>query len=259
MSNFEIDIVEHNKKAWDILSQNNDQWTIPITAKELSDVYKGEWKIYLTDNKEVPHNWLKGIEKLKVLCLAGAGGQQAPILSALGAEVTLVDNSNNQIQKDRIIAEKYGLDINFLEADMRDLSCFENESFDLVFNPISTMYVADIKKVFSEVYRVLKVNGIYMAGFINPFRFVFKNTGKKEKDLEVCYHIPFDLFEQYNEKVVKKLLALNYRISYGHSLDQIIGEQLRTGFIMRDFYEDIGDTYLDKYICTEFATYCRKV
>lgn len=258
MKKFEIDVVEHKKKAWDKLSVNNDQWTVPISNEELNKVYQGEWKIYLTDNKEVPHDWLNGIEKQKVLCLAGAGGQQAPILSALGAEVTLLDNSSIQIQKDRDIAEKYNLNINFLEADMCDMSCLNNETFDLVFNPISTMYVADIRNVFSEVYRVLKVNGIYMAGFINPFRFVFKNSGKNEKDLNVCYHIPFNLFEQYDEKVVKKLLALNYRISFGHSLDQIIGEQLRTGFVMEDFYEDVGDTYLDNFICTEFATYCRK-
>lgn len=259
MNSFEFDVVKHNKRAWDIVSQKNGQWTVPISPEELTNVRKGEWKIYLTDNKAVPHDWLKGVEKLKVLCLAGGGGQQAPILSALGAEVTLVDNSNAQIQKDRDVAQKNGLTINFVEADMCDLSCFNADSFDLVFNPISTVYIADIKSVFCEVHRVLKTNGIYLAGFINPFRFIFKNAGKFEKDLEVCYRIPFNVFEQYDGKIVKKLLAMNYRISFGHSFDQIIGEQLKTGFTMIDFYEDKGDTYLDRYICTEFATFCRKV
>ena len=34
---------------------------------------------------------------LKVLCLASGGGQQGPILAAIGADVTVFDNSQGQL------------------------------------------------------------------------------------------------------------------------------------------------------------------
>ncbi|WP_449136754.1 class I SAM-dependent methyltransferase [Solobacterium moorei] len=33
---------------------------------------------------------------------------------------------------------------------------FENETFDIVFHPVSNCYVEDVQHVFNETYRVLK-------------------------------------------------------------------------------------------------------
>ena len=39
---------------------------------------------------------------------------------------------------------------------MRDLSCFEDEKFDLIVHPISNIFVDDILVVWKEAARVLK-------------------------------------------------------------------------------------------------------
>src|SRR5262249_35691813 len=55
-----------------------------------------------------------------------------------------------------------------LQADMRDLSCLEAESFDLVFQAPSMSYIPDVRQVYTEVARVLRTGGNYRVAFSNP-------------------------------------------------------------------------------------------
>ena len=90
------------------------------------------------------------------MCLASGGGQQGPILAAAGADVTVFDNSPRQLEQDRYVADRDGLHLQTVEGDMRDLSCFPDESFDLIVHPVSNVFVPDVKPVWREAYRVLK-------------------------------------------------------------------------------------------------------
>ncbi|WP_074364758.1 hypothetical protein [Clostridium sp. N3C] len=51
------------------------------------------------------------IKSKKVLCLASGGGQQGTIMTALGAKVTVFDNSFKQLEKDQFVAKSDGLTI----------------------------------------------------------------------------------------------------------------------------------------------------
>lgn len=46
-----------------------------------------------------------------MLCLAGAGGLQAPLFACAGAEVTVLDISEKMLAKDRKIAKEEQLNI----------------------------------------------------------------------------------------------------------------------------------------------------
>ncbi|MFP3360674.1 class I SAM-dependent methyltransferase, partial [Planococcus sp. SIMBA_143] len=85
------------------------------------------WHITVTTEKPVPREWfpttLKGV---KILCLASGGGQQGPILSAAGAEVTVVDLSEKQLEQDRFVAERDHLQLTIEKGDMTDLSFIPN-------------------------------------------------------------------------------------------------------------------------------------
>ena len=110
---------------------------------------------------------LTNLEGKDVLCLGAGGGQQSAILSLLGAQVTSLEISQRQLDGDRTAAAHYGYEITTIHADMQDLSCLANESFDIVFTPC-TMYVPDIRKLFSECARVLRPNGILTMGLLQP-------------------------------------------------------------------------------------------
>jgi ubiquinone/menaquinone biosynthesis C-methylase UbiE len=50
---------------------------------------------------------------------------------------------------------------------MADLSAFDDDSFALVYNQPSTLFVPDVAPVWRECYRVLRPGGVLLAGFMN--------------------------------------------------------------------------------------------
>jgi predicted SAM-dependent methyltransferase len=56
---------------------------------------------------------------------------------------------------------------------MADLSTFGDQSFDLIFNPPSTMFIPELTSVWQACYRILRPEGLLLTGFMNPDEFVF--------------------------------------------------------------------------------------
>jgi SAM-dependent methyltransferase len=104
-----------------------------------------------------------------VLCLAGGGGQQAAGFALLGATVTTLDLSAEQLDRDREAAHHYRVRIATEQGDMRDLTRFEDDAFDVVWHAYSLGFVPDASAVFREVSRVLRPAGSYVFMCANPF------------------------------------------------------------------------------------------
>ncbi len=248
------DTAEFNRQRWDQIAIDNDRWFKGVTREEIAAAKQGDWKIRITAQKAVPHSWLEPIANTKVLCLAGAGGRQAPILSALGAEVSVFDISEHQLQRDQVIAEREGLNIKLVQGDMTDLSAFENESFDLILNPCSVCYVSNVRPVWRESFRVLKAGGRLISGMINPLNYLFDEREKDRDELVVRHSIPYcdlDLPEAERETI----LGDNRPVDFGHSLTDLIGGVLDAGFELRGFFEDKwgGGDKLSQHIDVFFA------
>ena len=59
---------------------------------------------------------------------------------------------------------------------------FRGEEFDFVLMMVTICFVDDVKRAFDEVYRVLKVNGSLIVGFIDKYSFLGRTyIHKKEK------------------------------------------------------------------------------
>ncbi|RAP74344.1 hypothetical protein DL346_19870 [Paenibacillus montanisoli] len=132
---------------------------------------------YLDLNKESARDYL-GLDRMgikdeltgkNVLCLASGGGQQSAAFALLGANVSVLDISHTQLERDKAAAEHYGVDVNVFQGDMRDLSCFSNQSFDVVWQPYSLTFVPDSRVVFHEISRIIKKGGFYHLMCANPF------------------------------------------------------------------------------------------
>lgn len=231
-----MDIVKHNKSAWDNYVDKKDRWTIPVKEEELENVRNGNWGIVLTPNKPVPKEWFPTLSGLKVLGLASGGGQQGPILATLGADVTIFDNSEKQLQQDKILSDEFNLDIKTVQGDMKDLTVFADNSFDLIFNPCSIVFVDNVLPVWRECFRVLKPGGILMTGLINPIALQLD-----EESLKLVYKQPFsDLYSLPKEKL-EDLKKKNEPLVFGHSLTDQIGGQLDAGFTLTAMFEDTWD------------------
>ena len=246
-----MDIIDYNKSAWNNYVDKKDRWTIPISKQELENVDKGIWSIVLTATKAVPHNWFPDLKGLKILGLGSGGGQQGPILAALGSDVTIFDNSEKQLLQDKTISDEFNLNIKTVQGDMRDLSIFPDNSFELIFNPCSILFVDDISTVWEECFRVLKPNGVLMTGLMNPISFQLD-----EKSLKLIYKQPFSDLHSLPKEKLDQLKQNNEALIFGHSLSDQIGGQMDAGFMITDMYEDDwgGENNLDEYFPVYIAT-----
>ena len=117
-----------------------------------------------------PSGLLGNISGKDVLCLAGGGGQQSAAFALVGASVTVADLSPEQLASDRKAADHYGVSIQTVEADMRDLSFFNADSFDIVYHPYSINFVPECDAVFKQVSRHFITTRWYLSfAFANPF------------------------------------------------------------------------------------------
>ena len=163
-----MDVVAYNRQAWNQQVEQGNPWTVPFSAEVIAEARQGRWAIVLTPTIPVPRSWFPDpLSGRDVLCLASGGGQQGPILAAAGAQVTVFDNSPAQLARDREVAEREGLAIRTVQGDMADLSAFAAESFDLIFHPVSNLFAPDVRPVWRECYRVLRLGGALLAGFAN--------------------------------------------------------------------------------------------
>jgi len=245
-----MDIHKYNQTAWDRQVENNENpWTKPVSPEVIGRARSGEFEILLTENKPVPRDWFPRLTGLDILCLASGGGQQGPVLAAAGASVTVFDNSPRQLEQDRLVAERERLDIRLVEGDAADLSTFPDETFDIVFNPCSTIFMKDVHPVWREAFRVLRHGGHLMTGLMNPLFYIFDLPKLDMGILEVKHAIPYsDAASLSQEELEEQILGEGLPMEFGHSLTDLLGGQCAVGFQIVSLYEDDRkNSVLSKY------------
>lgn len=236
---FERDsVAAYNMRAWDRLAREGNRWTLPVSSEMIAEARGGKLSLLLTPATPVPMAWFGDLRGSHVLGLASAGGQQGPCLAAAGAVVTVIDNSPEQLSRDREVASREGLALTTVEGDMRDLSAFKDESFDLVFHPCSNCFVPDVRPVWREAYRVLKRGGHLLAGFVNPIFFALDLAKEREGIVQLKYKIPVSELDYADDEEIRALHADGEPLSFGHTLEDQIGGQLDAGFQLVAMFED---------------------
>jgi len=232
------DILGHNRVAWDKMGEQGSQWTIAYDPAKIAAARQGEWELYLTEQRPVPKDWFPRLEGADVLCLASGGGQQGPLLAAVGANVTVFDNSPNQLRQDRLVADREGLPLTTAQGDMADLSAFGEAVFDLIVHPISNLFVPDVRPVWREAFRVLRPGGVLLAGFLNPDSYIFDRLQADRGVFEVKYKLPYSDTGSMSEAERAATFGAEAPLEVSHSLEDQIGGQTDAGFVVTGLYED---------------------
>ena len=220
-------IFDQVEKNIDNLVTSNVDWVTCASEEQLQAARKGELKLQFFD-KDVPGEWLKDIKGKKVLCLAGAGGLQAPLLACAGAEVTVIDISNKMLDKDREIAERENLQMEIVKGNMCDLSMFHNGYFDYIINPPSLMYIPELSVVFKECYRVLNNGGVFIMMAPNPINYVCDYIDDENGGYYKAVHkMPF-CSKDYDD---------SDWIEYGHTMEEYLGGLIACGFVINGYVE----------------------
>ena len=254
MSNY----IKFNENRWN--NVNND-YTEPLTHEQLEELKNKPISVALTIGKKVPEEWFEKANGKKILGLACGGGQQGPLFALKGYDVTIMDFSTSQLERDEMVAKREGLTINTVQGDMTKPFPFENETFDIIFNPVSNVYIEDLENMYKEASRVLKKGGLLMVGFMNPWIYMYDADivwDRPDEELLLKYSIPFNSKELEQEG--KITINPEYGYEFSHTLESQIKGQLKNGLAMIDFYESCDKrNRLSHYGNDYIATLCVKL
>lgn len=216
--------LKRNRAAWNRLVEGGSSFARVATDEECRR------PLETLDSR----GWLpKSVRGLDVLCLASGGGWQSVLYASAGANVTVADISPEMLKLDEREAAKRNLSVRTVEASMDDLSMLRDESCDIVHQPVSTCYVADVTAVYREVARVLRDGGLYISQHKQP-----ASLQIVDRDAQDRYVIGI---EYYQQGPLPRMEDHSYReagtVEYLHRWEQLVGELCRAGFVLEDLRE----------------------
>ena len=226
-----MDYQDINARTIDRWVEEGWEWGRPVGREVCEAARRGEWSVCLTPTKPVPRAWFGELRGKKLLGLACGGGQQIPVFAALGAECTVLDYSERQLESERAVAAREGYAVDIVRADMTKPLPFADGTFDLIFHPVSNCYIREVKPVWRECYRVLKPGGVLLAGVDH-----FLNYIVDAEERAIVNRLPFDPVA--NEDQRRQLEAEDAGMQFSHTIEEQINGQLEAGFTLLNLYED---------------------
>ncbi len=164
-------IHEANRQRWEAGAQ---RWAEGADSRGLWQRCPTEPDLVLCE-KEIEY---LGDLSGKSVCVLGSGDNQAAFaMAGLGAAVTSVDISQNQLDIAKERAETLRLSITFRQADVTDLSGLSDAFFDVVYTGGHVaVWVADLAKYYSEAVRILRRDGLFIVNEYHPFRRIWHES-----------------------------------------------------------------------------------
>lgn len=217
--------LKHNREAWDRMAAAQHALARPARDEEFQN------PLQVVDSS----GWLTGgIVGWHVLCLAAGGGRHGPLYAAAGAQVTVVDLSPAMLELDRQVAEARKLQLRTIEGSMDDLRMLGSGSFDLVVHPVSTCYLPRVDRVFHEVARVTRPNGLYISQHKQPINLQASlETFMGRYVIEQAYYDRSPV----TPAIGPNLLREPGTKEYVHSWSAILGGICKSGFSIEDVSE----------------------
>jgi ubiquinone/menaquinone biosynthesis C-methylase UbiE len=227
-----------NKARWEAASEG---WAKSADRRGLWRRCPAEPQLVLSEKELEFVRKLKG----KRVCVLGSGDNQVVFaLSGLGAKVTSVDISENQLEVAKRRAIELELSIEFVQADVTDLSTFDNDSFDAVYTGGHVgVWISDLARYYSEAVRVLMPDGLFIIAEYHPFRRIW-NDSKTLLSVKSRYldRGPFEY--DYTDNMLARsqgsLKCFEYHWTIGDYLNSVINSGCRI-LLLDEFGEDVAD------------------
>lgn len=243
------DYVSFNADTWDNINECLVDKATALSHDDYEAAQNGALSVSLAGVGIVPREWFPELKGADVLALACGGGQQGPVFAAHGARVTVTDISDSQLEKERYVSQREGYGINIVKADLSKPFPFADDSFDMIFNPISNCYIEDIIPMWKECARVIRTGGVLMMAFVKEEFFLFEPDFKNEDFLISRHTLPFDPRRDLSEEQLQKKIDEKMPLAFSHTLTEQIGGLIKVGFEITDIYEDCdGGGLIDKYM-----------
>lgn len=191
---------------------------------------------------------LGNIKNKTILDIGCGFGSHAKKLSKLGAKKIIgFDNCKEFID----YAESQGIpNCKFFVGDIDKKFKFKNNSFDIALASLVVFYSKNLKKLFSEVFRVLKKKGVFAFSVTHPIW----GTISQHPDRKAGFTVKngkTTIFGNYFDESSKKSGAgsVSSKVPiHRYTFETIISTALKTGFRLAD-YKDPKPLPSSKKLC----------
>lgn len=220
------------------------------TAKEYDKEYEGPyWKLYQEITWRNMKRFLPKRKDAAILDAGGGTGCWAIKLAKLGYRVVLTDISENMLKvaKGKIGKEKLQGKIETRIVDIRDMSCFRSNLFNMALaqgDPVS--YCLDPERAMKELARVVKPNSHVIVSVDSKYAFIPRLIAEKSfdelsrllregivKSIDRSVDAEFE-FQAFTPEEVKALFE-----KCGLKLVRLIGKPVLTHFVPREKRNEI--------------------
>lgn len=146
------------KKGWNIISEGYQKKTkISLEDVHYGPISPGESELKLLGN----------VGDKDILEMGCGGGQNSIVLAKRGARSVGLDVSEEQIMYAKNLARKQKSEVSFLVATMEEASV-KDESFDIVLSSCAIGYSENPRRIFHEVFRILRKDGLFVFCVVHP-------------------------------------------------------------------------------------------
>jgi SAM-dependent methyltransferase len=165
---------------------NRRRWDAAAPAWARRAETRGIWRKCHRDPSLALHEaelkWVRDVAGKRAAVLGSGDNQVVFALSGLGAKVTSIDISAAQLEVAHDRAAVLGLRVDFVRADVVDLSAFADATFDLIFTGGHVaVWVSNLNLYYAEAARLLKPGGRLIISEYHPFRRVWARSANRLK------------------------------------------------------------------------------
>ncbi|MBN2048476.1 MAG: class I SAM-dependent methyltransferase [Anaerolineaceae bacterium] len=209
---------EKTQAAW---NQWSEKWYQQYDSPEtIETIIRDPKAAFPKKTFELIQKYMGGLEGKKI-CVPSSGDNIAVFaFHLLGAEVTSLDLSQQQITHASQIAADHKWNIGFQCEDSMDFTRIASNRYDLVYTSNGAhVWISDLERMYRNFHRVLKPGGCYIFFETHPFIRPFDGS-KEQITIEKSYE-DIGPFEDGTEFHWRFQDFLNAVLSAGFQLKQI--------------------------------------
>ncbi len=225
------------KKEDHYLEINRQSWNKRTAIHVKSDFYDLDGFLKGRNSlNTIELDLLGDIRGKKILHLQCHFGQDSLSLARLGAEVTAVDLSDASIQFARELAEKTGIDAEFICCDVFELPRHLDKQFDIVFTSYGAIvWLPDLNKWADIISRFLKPDGHFIMAEFHPVLWMFDDDFR---NIQNSYFNTKPIIETVTSTYTGKESIFEHEFIYwNHSLSDVLSSLIKNHLEINIFQE----------------------
>ncbi len=209
-----------NKEGWDLMSDEYQASSdISLEDVHYSPLSFGEKTANLIGD-------IAGKEYVELGC---GGAQNSIVLAKLGANVTAVDLSSNQLSHAAHTCERLGISVNLLQANIQSLNYFSDNKFDGIISVFALEFIEDIDNFFSESNRILKKNGVLIISTTHPLGAFEWDPVTKKLLVADYFNPPVEIWSEQGQT--------NPGVTYFRTIEELFSKISENGFTVKKLME----------------------